>query len=346
MLWITLDQDHDGFISYEEFVHGMRGPMNTKRKDAVCAIFEALDLDGDGVLTPHEFRLKMGSGLAAKKGSGAGAMDFGFLAAFGDGIGIEQFCKYYDGVSRSVDSDEMFLEMLKSAWGFATIPHRQGAFQRRFHTSNHPRPDPAPGSAAAALEKVKKQLVQKPFAASGIWSTLQMAKDAAEKSEGRRRPVSMDDPAIVRFTKEAGLSSDEVAALKACYDDDSGANFELLLQDLQGAGVETRRRMLRRIFDRLDIDRDQVLTVDDFPDIEFGNGVTPRDMLRSLDIHEADGAVTFEEFAEFYLLLGVSVQSDREFERLVETSWKLRTPEAPGQKYTTGRKTRSQFVLG
>ena len=36
------------------------------------------------------------------------------------------------------------------------------------------------------------------------------AKDAAEKSEGRRRPVSMDDPAIVRFTKEAGLSSDEV----------------------------------------------------------------------------------------------------------------------------------------
>ena len=57
----------------------------------------------------------MGSGLAAKTGSGAGAMDFGFLAAFGDGIGIEQFCKYYDGVSRSVDSDEMFLEMLKSA---------------------------------------------------------------------------------------------------------------------------------------------------------------------------------------------------------------------------------------
>ena len=60
------------------------------------------------------------------------------------------------------------------------------------------------------ISEVKKQLVQKPFAASGIWSTLQMAKDAAEKSEGRRRPVSMDDPAIVRFTKEAGLSSDEV----------------------------------------------------------------------------------------------------------------------------------------
>ena len=39
------------------------------------------------------------------------------------------------------------------------------------------------------ISEVKKQLVQKPFAASGIWSTLQMAKDAAEKSEGRLSTV-------------------------------------------------------------------------------------------------------------------------------------------------------------
>ena len=35
--------------------------------------------------------------------------------------------------------------------------------------------------------------------------------------------------------------------------------------------------------------------MDDFPDIEFGNGVTPRDMLRSLDIHEATPAAELAE---------------------------------------------------
>ena len=36
----------------------------------------------------------------------------------------------------------------------------------------------------------------------------------------------------------SGRPRAQVAALKACYDDDSGANFELLLEDLQ-AGLES-----------------------------------------------------------------------------------------------------------
>lgn len=48
------DRNHDGTIVYDEFLLGMRGPMNNFRKNLVAQAFAKLDRDGSGVVTTED----------------------------------------------------------------------------------------------------------------------------------------------------------------------------------------------------------------------------------------------------------------------------------------------------
>ena len=45
------DVDQDGNISYEEFIRGLREPLNERRQKIVCKAFKLLDKDGCGEIT-------------------------------------------------------------------------------------------------------------------------------------------------------------------------------------------------------------------------------------------------------------------------------------------------------
>ena len=45
------DIDGDGCISYEEFVRGLREPMNERRSTIVKKAFAEMDKDGSGMIT-------------------------------------------------------------------------------------------------------------------------------------------------------------------------------------------------------------------------------------------------------------------------------------------------------
>jgi len=45
------DVDGDGNISYDEFVRGLRDPLNDRRKNIVEKAFKQLDKDGSGKIT-------------------------------------------------------------------------------------------------------------------------------------------------------------------------------------------------------------------------------------------------------------------------------------------------------
>jgi len=45
-----LDRDGNGTINYDEFLYGVRGPMNGFRKSLVMQAFNKMDRDGSGVL--------------------------------------------------------------------------------------------------------------------------------------------------------------------------------------------------------------------------------------------------------------------------------------------------------
>jgi len=48
------DLDGDGNIGYEEFLSGLREPLNERRSNMVKKAFAMLDRDGSGELTPSD----------------------------------------------------------------------------------------------------------------------------------------------------------------------------------------------------------------------------------------------------------------------------------------------------
>ena len=45
------DIDNDGNITYEEFIRGLRQPLNERRLKMVKKVFMALDKEGSGIIT-------------------------------------------------------------------------------------------------------------------------------------------------------------------------------------------------------------------------------------------------------------------------------------------------------
>ena len=53
---LTIDRDRSGEIEFTEFLVGMRGPLNDRRKGFVKQAFDILDLDRSGTITVEEIR--------------------------------------------------------------------------------------------------------------------------------------------------------------------------------------------------------------------------------------------------------------------------------------------------
>ena len=53
-LFEFFDADGNGTIDYEEFIQGVREPLTQRRRDLVALAFAKIDLDGSGVVEPHE----------------------------------------------------------------------------------------------------------------------------------------------------------------------------------------------------------------------------------------------------------------------------------------------------
>lgn len=118
------DKNNDGKVSYDEFLRGIRGQLNERRKALVCQAFDKLDKTGDGFVTVEDlvgvydgsFHPKFKSGEMTQKD-----ILSEFLCQWDtqekDGcVSREEFCDYYSDVSASIDEDDYFEHMMKTAW--------------------------------------------------------------------------------------------------------------------------------------------------------------------------------------------------------------------------------------
>ena len=55
-MFSTFDRDGNGNIDYDEFVRGVRGPMNKFRQEIVKAAFKKIDKDGSGILDINDIK--------------------------------------------------------------------------------------------------------------------------------------------------------------------------------------------------------------------------------------------------------------------------------------------------
>lgn len=133
------------------------------------------------------------------------------------------------------------------------------------------------------------------------------------------------------------LSDEQVRVLISHFDrDNSGTvNFDEFLRALRGDLNATRTGWIRQAYDKLDINKDGLVTLDDIariydvsqhPDVIDGKK-TPEEAYREFmslwDTQVADGIVTFDEFCDYYRDVSASIDTDEYFAFMMKQAWKL-----------------------
>ena len=118
-----LDRSGDGKISYDEFLYQMAPPLSEERIKWINKAFDKLDVDGSGLVNIADLEAihnPKTSELVKMGKTTANQIFSNLLKSYdddGDGmISRDEFIDYYREISPSIDTDEYFAEMMRSAW--------------------------------------------------------------------------------------------------------------------------------------------------------------------------------------------------------------------------------------
>lgn len=121
------DKNNDGKIGYDEFLRGIRGHINERRRAVIQLAYNKLDKTGDQKVTIEDLKGVYDVSFHPKFRNGQMTKDQ-ILADFlqqwdtlqADGtVHFAEFEDYYKDVSASIDDDEYFEAVVRSAWKLA-----------------------------------------------------------------------------------------------------------------------------------------------------------------------------------------------------------------------------------
>ena len=131
-LFSELDRNRNGKIDYEEFLRGVVGEMNDRRRKIVLQVFNVFDKNQNGVIELDDIRENYNAKFHPDVQSGKKTEEevlAEFLDTFeyqfsllNDGknkdgkITMEEFLDYYNNISMSIKDDDYFEEMMKSVY--------------------------------------------------------------------------------------------------------------------------------------------------------------------------------------------------------------------------------------
>ena len=166
------------------------------------------------------------------------------------------------------------------------------------------------------------------------------------KDAGRRFRI-IDDSGNRKIIKEeftkalrdVGLQFDSAttAAVFGAFDqdDDGSISFEEFISIMRGPMTERRKQIVQLAFCKVDHDGDGIITLHDLqvkfdakrhPAVvsgELSEQQVLQGFLACWDTRDKNGQVTFAEFCDYYNGVSASVDSDEEFEVIVNNAWRL-----------------------
>ena len=124
MLFDFFDKDRDGTVNFDEFLVGIRGKPNNRRQAMIDKAFLKFDKDGNGYIDANDLRGTYNAQMHPKVQRGEMTEDQVFMEFLGnfndknkDGkVDREEWNEYYAAVSSSIDNDDHFVQLMKSAW--------------------------------------------------------------------------------------------------------------------------------------------------------------------------------------------------------------------------------------
>eukprot|EP00946_MAST-07B_sp_MAST-7B-sp1_P001712 g1712.t1 len=122
-LFSLFDYNGDGRIDYEEFIKGLRGSMNMRRKDLIKMAFDSFEKDQWNRVTlkviAKHYDVSMHPGVLQGKMTPTEAL-YEFMKKWDkDGdhtVTEDEFVEYYEWVSATIDNDDYFELMVRNAW--------------------------------------------------------------------------------------------------------------------------------------------------------------------------------------------------------------------------------------
>jgi len=237
VLMRAFDQDGNGTVQYEEFLRGVRGRLSPVRKKLVRQIFDALDSIGGqlGYLTIATLKpiYSVTNHPAVKAGKmtkdeALQEMLNGFEGSQGNRdckVSLEEWIRYYEEVSVSIDSDDYFGTMLAGTWAHLKKKSADGS-----------KTPVLKFTAKADVQRLEKALIQAMYSKVTTDTQLKRQVEAqfANIDIDKSGTVSIDEfvTALEKFGMHVagkrpgvgGISMDIVQALFDKYDvDSSGA---------------------------------------------------------------------------------------------------------------------------
>ena len=132
ILFNEIDRNGSGKIDYEEFLRGVVGEMNDRRRKIILQVFKIFDKNQNGLVEMDDIRESYNAKLHPDVQSGKKNEEevlAEFLDTFeyqfsllNDGktrdgkITMEEFLEYYNNISMSIKDDDYFEEMIKSVY--------------------------------------------------------------------------------------------------------------------------------------------------------------------------------------------------------------------------------------
>jgi Ca2+-binding EF-hand superfamily protein len=124
--FLSIDRDKSGNVDVDEFLIGIKGDLNERRRSFVQMAFDILDVDRSGeisideMMSKYDFRSNPDV-VAGRKTIKQAAKEFmSHWEKDGDEtITYDEFEDYYKGISASIDTDDYFELMIRNAWRIA-----------------------------------------------------------------------------------------------------------------------------------------------------------------------------------------------------------------------------------
>ena len=133
------------------------------------------------------------------------------------------------------------------------------------------------------------------------------------------------------------ITKEEAYQILNCIDRDGNGtiDFDEFLRFIKGDLNEFRKKLIRKAYNKLDVNKDGMVKLDDIerlydaskhPDVLSGKRTKTevfKEFMLKWDTQDKDGIVTIDEFFDYFRDVSCSVDTDEYFEVMMTNAWKL-----------------------